>query len=229
MASKLLAMVKQSLLAWALLGTALTAPVAQACSVIPGYKVPTALELAASSEAIVLARVGKAIAGNEDDFMGAFEIVPETLIYGTTLPGPLTMQGSIAVNGRLGGTNIPVTPSDPDELAKANPDAFSGACNRYVFNEGMLLLLFLKRGDDGKPQVISYPFARTKEDVADANAPWVRAVRFYSSVAHDPKEVRKQKMLAERDRLIATGDPIDALLAKDIERQIKGKRTQNFD
>lgn len=223
------AMKRQAILAFVLLGGIAAAPLAHACSVVPGYKVPIALELAASSDAIVLARVGKALPEKEDDFMGSIEVVPETLIYGSTLPETLTMPGYVVMNGHIGDTRVPVTPSDPDELAQANPDAFSGACNRYAFDEGMLLLLFLERGKDGKLQVMSNAFARTMEDVADANAPWARAVRFYASVARDPKDVRKQKMLAERDRLIATGDRIDALLAKDIERQLKARRTQNFD
>lgn len=226
---KLGTMKRQAILALTLFGGALVAPAAQACSVIPTYRVPTTLELVASSDAIILARVGKALPGKDDDFEGSFTLVPETLIHGAALPGALTMSGYVVVNGRVGDDAVQVTPSDPEELAEANPDAFAGACNRYAFDEGMLLLLFLERGEDGRLQVRSAPFARTMEDVADENAPWVRAVRFYASVARDPKNVRKQKMLAERDRLFATGDRIDALLAKDIERQLESKRTQNFD
>jgi hypothetical protein len=226
---KLSNMKRQAISALALLGSTLAAPVAHACSVVAGYKVPTALELAASSEAIILARIGSALPEEKDDFMGSIEVVPETLIHGTALPETLTIHGYVAVRGYVRDKQVPVTPSNPEELAQANPDAFSGACNRYIFDKGMLLLLFLKRGDDGKLQIMSAPFARTMEDVADENAPWVRAVRFYASVARDPTDVRKQKLRAERDRLTATGDRIDALLAKDMERQLKGKRTQNFD
>ncbi|HMO77435.1 MAG TPA: hypothetical protein PKD99_04560 [Sphingopyxis sp.] len=204
-------------------------PVAQACSLISGYKVPTTLELSASAEAIILARVGRALPVEEDDFMGVIELVPETLIHGAALPETLTMPGYVVVDGRVGEDEVPVTKSDPEELAAANPDAFAGACNRYAFDEGMLLLLFLERGEDGDLQVISDAFARTMEDVPDADAPWVRAVRFYAQVARDPKPLRRKKLAAERDRLLATGDRIDALIAKDIERQIRGKRSQNFD
>ena len=98
-----------------------------------------------------------------------------------------------------------------------------------MFRKGMLLLLFLEREKDGSLGIISWPFARTLEDVPDESAPWVRAVRFYASIARDPKDVRKQKMATERDRLLATRDPVDALLAKDIAREMKGKRTQNYD
>ncbi len=215
--------------ALALFAGVFAAPVAEACSVAPGYKVPTAIELAASSEAIILARVGKALPEKDDDFMGSLEVVPETLIAGSALPETLIMPGYVVVDGRIGENRVPVTPSDPDELAQANPDAFAGACNRYAFDEGMLLLLFLERGDDGKLRVMSNAFARTMEDVADEHAPWVRAVRFYASVARDPKDIRQRKMLTERDRLIATGDLVDALLAKDIARLLSGKRTPNFD
>jgi hypothetical protein len=93
----------------------------------------------------------------------------------------------------------------------------------------MLLLLFLKHDESGKWIIISAPFARTAEDVPDKSSPWVRAVAFYASVAKLPKDERKAKMLAERERLLATGDLTDSLLARDINRQIKGKRTQNYD
>lgn len=196
---------------------------------IPGYKVPTTLELAASSEVIILARVGKALPAGEDDFMGSIEIIPEMLIHGAALPETLTMPGYVVVDGKVGEDEVPVTKSDPEELEEANPDAFSGACNRYAFDEGMLLLLFLERGEDGDLQVMSHAFSRTMEDVPDANAPWVRAVRFYAQVARDPKPLRRKKLAAERDKLLATGDRIEALIARDIERQIRGKRTRNYD
>jgi hypothetical protein len=216
-------MKKRAILTSAFLAAVLGASPAHSCSVVAGYKVPTALELAASAEAIVLARVGDAHPGKDKYSMGSVQIVPETLLYGSTLPKELALEGS------LDSDRARATDSDPNELAQANPDAFWGGCNRYVFRKGMLLLLFLEREKDGSLGIISWPFARTLEDVPDESAPWVRAVRFYASIARDPKDVRKQKMATERDRLLATRDPVDALLAKDIAREMKGKRTQNYD
>lgn len=222
-------MKRHAISALVLLSAALAASPAHACSVVAGYKVPTALELAASAEVILLARVGDPLPERDDEHMGELRLLPETLIHGSALPQELTMPGYVVVDGRVGEDPVSVTKSNPQELAAANPDAFDGACNRYAFEKGMLLLLFLERGEDGELQVMSDAFARTMEDVPDADAPWVRAVRFYASVAHDSKLVRKEKMEAERDRLLATGDRIDALIAADIERQMRGKRTRDQD
>lgn len=222
-------MKRHAISALVLLSAALAASPAHACSVVAGYKVPTALELAASAEVILLARVGDPLPEQDDEHMGELRLLPETLIQGSALPQELTMPGYVVVDGRVGEDPVSVTKSNPQELAAANPDAFDGACNRYAFEKGMLLLLFLERGEDGELQVMSDAFARTMEDVPDADTPWVRAVRFYASVAHDSKLVRKEKMEAERDRLLATGDRIDALIAADIERQMRGKRTRDQD
>lgn len=203
-------------------GTSTAFP-AHSCSMTAGYKVPTTLELAASAESIVLARVGDALPAEEGDIFGKLTLTPETLVYGGALPEKLTLDGYLN-GGRLIATN-----SDPNELSRANPDAFWGGCNRYVFRKGMLLLLFLARQKDGSLAIRNDSFARTLEDVPDESAPWVRAVRFYAEISRYPKDVRRRKMSAEHDRLQGTGDSVDALLAMDIERQISGKRTQNYD
>lgn len=93
----------------------------------------------------------------------------------------------------------------------------------------MLLLLFLEKDEAGKMRVIDASFARTLEDVPGADSLWVRAVRYYAGVARLPRDQRKQAMKAEMARLRATGLKDDALLAADINRQVKRKRTQNYD
>lgn len=196
---------------------------AQACSVVPGYQVPTALELTARADAIILARVGEHIPGTESYDLGRVVLEPETLIAGDTLPTGLTVSGYHSNEGWQ------ARPSDPNDLRNANPDAFAGGCSRYVFDRGMLLLLFVTRQADGSWDIIDSAFARTLEDVPNADALWVRAVRYYATVARLPRSERNALMRAEQRRLMATGDPQDALLAADIRRQIKGRRTQNFD
>lgn len=189
-----------------------------------GYKVPTTLELVAAADVIVLARVDGEIKASGESRMGKIHLNPEKLLYGSELP-----KTALTYRGYLQTHDMIPTNSDPYELEQANPDAFWGFCNRYVFRKDMLLLLFLQKQKDGSYGNIDASFARTLEDVPDETAPWVRAVQFYATVAREPKAVRKQKLLDEQARLIATGNATDALIAKDITRQIKGKRTQNYD
>lgn len=202
----------------------LAAPAAaDACSMAEGYNVPTTLELVQRSDAIVLARVGDAIPATDKFGLGQLILKPEALIAGSALPGELR------ITGYHGDDQMRAIPSDPFELARANPGAFTGGCNRYVFNRGMLLLLFLKHSETGQVEVIDASFARTLEDVPNADSLWVRAVRYYAGVARLPAAERKKAMTAEANRLRATGSRDDALLAADIARQIKRKRTQNYD
>lgn len=196
---------------------------AQACSVVPGYKVPTTMELVNQADSIILARVGAPIAGRSDGVVGYLTLQPELLVAGETMP-PIS-----EIYGNLGSKGWSATPSNPNELAQANPDAFRGGCNRYTFDEEMLLLLFVDRRSTRSWEIISAPFARTLEDVPDANALWVRAVRFYSTLRGLRRSERDLLMQAERTRLLASGDPHDALLAADILHQMRGGRTQNFD
>jgi hypothetical protein len=216
-------MIKNISFAAILLVATLAASPAAACSMAANYEVPTTLELVAGSDSIVLARVDRSVGDGSGPDQTSVELIPEQLVAGTEMPARLQ------IFGHLGTERFRATPSDPNELHKANPDAYSGACNRYVFRRGMLLLLFLRKMPDGSFRIISSAFARTLEDVPDADAPWVRAVRYYAGVARLPKKERKAVMQAERARLEATGDPVDALIAKDIGRQIGGKRGQNFD
>jgi hypothetical protein len=101
---------------------------------------------------------------------------------------------------------------------------------RYVFRRGMLLLLFLQRGDDGQLGLATYPFARSAEDVPSADALWVRAVRLYVEIAALPPAERRAALIARRDALRAqAGDPDAALLAEDIDRQLRRRRIPPFD
>lgn len=189
--------------------------VAQACTLSPGYSVPTTMELVTSADAIVLARVRDfQVSPDDQSYIAEAVLDVENVIAGAGAPNQVRVQGGMPDEGER------ARHSDPDELADVNPDAFFGSCNRYIFDRGMLLLLFLDRGEDGGYSVINHPFARTLEDVPDANALWVRAVRFYASVAPLGRHQRRRAMERERDRLQATGDRLDAILARDIDRQL---------
>lgn len=189
--------------------------VAQACTLSPGYSVPTTMELVTSADTIVLARVRDfQVSPYGQSYIPETVLDVENVVAGSDAPNQVRVRGGMPDEGEL------ARHSDPDELAHVNPDAFFGACNRYIFDRGMLLLLFLDHGGDGSYRVINFPYARTLEDVPDANALWVRAVRFYASVAPLGRHQRRRAMERERDRLQATGDRLDAILARDIDRQL---------
>lgn len=194
---------------------------AQACTLSPDYRVPTTMQLVRSADAIVLARVR-----DFDVSPVGQSLIPETVldvenvIAGSDAPNQVRVRGGMPDESSRVRRGERARHSDPEELVHVNPDASFGYCNRYIFERGMLLLLFLDRGEDGSYSVINFPYARTLEDVPDANALWVRAVRFYASVAPLGRHQRRRAMERERDRLQATGDRLDAILARDIDRQL---------
>lgn len=198
---------------------AVVAP-AQACSPLPGYRVPTNLELAERADTIVVGTVERAITSGEGDPPGyAITIVrPTLLLKGSKLPEQVELEGWMA-DSRMSSTR-----SDPRELFQPNPDSFHGGCVRYIFEPGMKLVLFYER-KAGQLRFARYPFARVSEDVPSDNAPWVRAVRLYVEIAALPKSQRREALITRRDALLAAkDDPDAALLAADIERQLRGDR-----
>jgi hypothetical protein len=202
----------------------LAAAPAAACSVSPGYRVPTNLELAASADLILLG-TAEGQTDAEDEFLTREVIVrPIALLKGDALPENVRIGGYLSDDRRL------VVASNPRELFNPNPGALTGGCRRYIFQRGMLLLLFLERDDQGRLHLASYPFARTAEDVPSPDAPWVRAVRFYVEIAALPEPERSAALAARREALRAgAGDPDAALLADDIDRQIRRRRIPPYD
>jgi hypothetical protein len=199
----------------------LPAAPAAACSVVRGYRVPTSLELAERADLIILGTAESDV-GATGDNLGEVIVRPLALLKGERLPAEVRIAGYLSDDR--------VTASDPRDLYNPNPGALSGACVRYVFRPGMLLLLFLQRGDDGQLGLATYPFARSAEDVPSADALWVRAVRLYVEIAALPQAERRAALSARRDALRAqAGDPDAALLAEDIDRQLRPRRIPPFD
>jgi hypothetical protein len=200
----------------------LAAAPAAACSVVSGYRVPTNLELAERAEAIVLGTVEL-----QEGEGGAFEtrvvVRPTLLLKGAVLPAEVRLSGFLATGA------VVVTSSDPRELHRVNPDALGGGCNRYIFRRGMQLVLFLRRDGRGELRPELPPFARAAEDVPSADAPWVKAVRLYAEVAALPAKRRRAALVARREALRSSGDADAALVAADIDRQLRGKRLPPFD
>ena len=215
-------------LPFAMLGLALlpliSATPAIACSVVPSYRVPTSLELAERADLILLGTAeSEALAGAGSD-MGQVIVRPTELLKGESLPAKLRIRGFLSDSPRL------VVASNPRDLFNPNPGALIGGCTRYIFQRGMLLLLFLERDDEGRLRLATYPFARSAEDVPSPEAPWAKAVRLYVEIAALPEAERRAALTARRDALRAlAGDPDAALLAEDIDRQIRRRRIPPYD
>ena len=217
------AALRLALLASALLPIFAAAP-ATACSVIPGYRVPTNLELAERADLILLGTAESHAPSAREHDLGDVVIRPVALLKGESLPAELRVGGYLSDDPRR------VVASDPRDLFNPNPGALSGGCRRYVFRRGMLLLLILERNEEGGFRLAPYPFARTAEDVPSPDAPWARAVRLYVEIAARPEAERRGALEARRDALrAASGDPDAALLAHDIDRQLRRRRIPPHD
>ncbi|MCR5871880.1 MULTISPECIES: hypothetical protein [unclassified Sphingomonas] len=198
-----------------------SAPVAGACSVAPGYRVPTTLQLVDEADAIVVAQVGQPGISADGEPELWFRAV-------TTLKGPTSSkehsdQITARAPGMLGTRVRPATPGDPAELVRANPEAHAGGCTRFTFHPKKWVVLFLKREGEGY-RVMSYPFARTAEDTALPDSRWLKAVREYVAIAALPTAMRRARMEARRDLLRARRDADSRAIAADLERELNGPR-----
>lgn len=191
---------------------------AQACSVVSGYRVPTTLELIDQAEAIVLARVVDGGSTTEVGFKDA-RLVPFALLKGATMPPEIHFEGAVLSNEQL-----KAVASDPRNLVDANPDAFRGGCQRYIFDEGMIIVAFLQRYG-GKLVPDGSPFSRSLEDVPSPEALWVKAVELYVQISTRPKSERRKEMLRLRDQLgLEIGDADSRLLALELDRALRDER-----
>jgi len=204
-------------------GMASAAP-ARACSVVSGYKVPTNLDLAVAADTIVLATVTGMRKG-EGVWSSAVIVRPSLLLKGDTLPESVELPGAV-----LASDQWSARPSASRELRRANPDTQVGGCVRYVFARDMQLVLFLKRGEDGKLVPYRKPFSRDAEDVTGPNALWVRAVREYAAVSALPEAARKARLHARIAELRAMrDDPDAAAIADDLQIELSGNRLPPYD
>jgi hypothetical protein len=161
----------------------LAAPLpAFACSVAPGYRVPTNLELVERADLILLGTVtdGDFAPDSTDEQMISVE--PVAALKGAMPTGPVALPAMIAPAAEMQLSN-------PYELKDAHPQSLAGACVRYVFPRGSRVLFFLDR-QDGNWREAGGPFSRWAEDVLTDDAPWLQAVRFYIDVAKLPDEER---------------------------------------
>jgi hypothetical protein len=197
----------------------LAAPIpAAACSVAPGYRVPTNLELVERAELILIGTVTPGDVGPDSSERPMIAVEPVEALKGAMPTAPIALPAMIATDSEFQLSN-------PYELKEAHPQSFAGACTRYVFPRGSRILFFLDR-QDGTWHEAGGPFSRWAEDVLTDDAPWLQAVRFYVDVAKLPEDGRIAALTARREELGALGDdPVAQLLAADIDRQLAGPNT----
>ena len=188
---------------------------AAACSVVPGYRVPTNIELVEDADLILLATVSDGDFAPDSTAEQRIAVEPLAAIKGEMPAGPLAMPGSIA-------TDADALLSNPYELKDAHPQSLAGACNRYTFPRGSRVLFFLKwEGDHWR--AAGGPFSRWAEDVLTDEAPWLQVVRLYAEAAGLPASERTAYLTARRADYGAEGDdPVAQLIAMDIDRQLAG-------
>jgi len=186
-----------------------------ACSVIPGYRVPTNVELVESADLILLATVSDGDVAPDAIPEQRIAVEPLAAIKGDLPSGSLAMPGWIA-------TGDEAVLSNPYELRDAHPQSLAGACNRMSFPRGSRVLFFLKwEGDHWR--AAGGPFSRWAEDVLTDEAPWLQIVRLYAEAAALPAGERTAYLTARRDEYGAESDnPVAQLIAADIARQLAG-------
>lgn len=186
-----------------------------ACSVVPGYRVPTNVELVADADLILLGTVTDGDRAPDAIPEQRITVEPLAAIMGELPTGPLAMPGWIA-------TGAEAMLSNPYELKDAHPQSLAGACNRMGFPRGSRVLFFLKwQGDHWR--AAGGPFSRWAEDVLTDEAPWLQVVRLYAEAAALPASDRTAYLTARRDEHAAEHDnPVAQLIAADIARQLAG-------
>jgi hypothetical protein len=199
----------------------LAAPTATlACSVAPGYRVPTNLELARQANAIVL---GEVIAGGKGTVLDAdastITVHPLAAFKGL-LPGAdiVLPEMTIAQPGDPAANAL----SDPLAFAEPHPQALAGACIRRVFPLGARAVFFLKR-DNGAWAPAGGPFSRWAEDVSGPEAPWAQLANLYAQASLLLVEQAREKLEEQHAALAGRADdPRAAATAADLERSLAG-------
>ena len=203
------------------IGTLFAATPSWACSMAPGYRVPTNLELAAKGETIVVAEViGERKTDDPDEpWNGMVLARPITLLRGERMPVLVELPGFLSDDPRR------VIASAPRELRRPNPGALIGGCVRYIFIKRSKLVLFLARSEKGALEPYRSSFSRDAEDVSGDDALWVKAVREYAAISSRPRAEWRAALTRRRDALRGKpDDPDAAAIADDMAVELSAKR-----
>ena len=136
-------------------------------------------------------------------------VQPTEILKGVAPRVPPRLFGSL-----YNGNGKSVQPA-PTTLTEANPNVYEGGCIRTQFSKGTLVVAMFKKTQAGL-RSLHFAFARNAEDVADPNATWVRAVKYYVTASAPGPQDQRTAFIALRTKLIQRGDPDDLEIAKDI-------------
>ena len=156
-----------------LLGAALFAAPAAACSMREGYRTPTNFELVRQADLIVVARV---VSGPTDLNAGDtwVTVEPVRVLKGTLPAEPLRVPGVLGLDGE----------SLPTPLGPSHFSAGMGACIRLFYPQGGLILAMFERKPEGM-QPLWAALGRATEDVEAADGVWVRVAEAYAALQRD--------------------------------------------
>ena len=180
-----------------------------ACSLIGGAFLQSNFEMIDASDAIV---VGKAVRKVRGEFGNKifFEVT-------TTLKG----DPSLTVIDQHGYFGKP-TPSNPDDISAANPEAYMGPCVRGTYRRGDSYILMLRKdGQDGFV-VSGDAFSRMNEDDLGPDSLWRKAIETYLEIQKNPD--RMAQLDAMRDLALRgmreDATPFEQKIGEDAKRHL---------
>lgn len=102
-------------------------------------------------------------------------------------------------------------------LDTLHPSVMEGACSRSAFEIGEPYIVMISKIEQGH-YVMEYPFERNASDYHGADSLWRRAIEYYIEVQTNPNAmVQLERLRSDREQLMVSNDPMDKLLAADIE------------
>jgi hypothetical protein len=191
---------------------------AQCAACNPGhrYRQPTNFDLVRDADAIVIATAADQRALRNKDYAVHFRV--DGALKG---PAPREFDADFtSFADRSWWKTVP--PSNPNELATANTQAYEGGCIRRLFTERHAYVVFLSKGRDGVWRELDWPFTRVNEDYFGERSLWIRTIRDYLAVQSLPEGWPQHQAL---ERLLrarqAEATPEGKAEAEDVRRALR--------
>lgn len=182
------------------------------------YIQPTNFDLVRNADAIVIATATDQHASRNNDNDNAVHFRVDGALKGPALRDFDAELSSFA--DRTFWKTVP--PSNPNDLATANPQAYEGGCIRRLFTERHAYVVFLSKDHDGVWWELDWPFTRVNEDYFGERSLWVRTIRDYLAVQALPEGWPQHRAL---ERLLrarqAEATPEGKAEAEDIRRGLR--------
>lgn len=163
-----------------------SAPVALACSLVPGAFLQSNFELIDSADAIVVAQAVGEVNTDADWDERKITFKVDSVFKGHP-------DREVTGYGLLGEAIA----SDPNEVVQANPESYMGPCWRMTFTPGGRYVLMLRKTDSGNYSVFGDPFSRRSEDDFGPQSNWHKVIRTYLEIQ------KSSDRMAQIDQIIA--------------------------